>query len=282
MSPKEFCLRLKLQKGLGYMSIKRIIDQLGYYEEEITFDLINELELSSDLRNKIFNAMTDERFSKCIERILLQCEVITIFDPIYPESLKETFNPPIVLFARGDVELLKQKVTVIVGSRNPTRYSRKVIKCLAPNIVKQGYVIASGLAKGVDAIAHEEALNNNGKTIAVIGNGLNHFYPRQNMELQKEIVKKGLLLSEYLPDTPPRPFRFPERNRILAGLSENVIVTEAKQKSGSLITANLALEANRNIFAVPGPMTSPLSEGPNYLIAAGAMPIVNSEFENLL
>ncbi|CCI81562.1 Rossmann fold nucleotide-binding protein for DNA uptake [Lactobacillus hominis DSM 23910 = CRBIP 24.179] len=214
MNPKEFCLRLKLQKGLGYASIKKVIDQLGYYEEKINFDLINELELSSDLRNKIFDAMTDVRFEKCIERILLQCEVITIFDPIYPDKLKETFDPPIVLFARGDLELLKKKITVIVGSRTPTQYSRKVLQELVPNLIKQDFVIASGLAKGVDGIAHEETLKNNGETIAVVGNGLNHFYPRQNMELQKEIIKHGLLLSEYLPDTPPLPFRFPERNII--------------------------------------------------------------------
>uniref|UniRef100_UPI00260D29F7 DNA-processing protein DprA n=1 Tax=uncultured Lactobacillus sp. TaxID=153152 RepID=UPI00260D29F7 len=191
-----------------------IIDQIGYYEEEINFDLISELELSSDLRNKIFNAMTDERFEKCIERILLQCEVITIFDPIYPAKLKETFDPPIVLFARGNLELLKKNVTVIVGSRNPTQYSRQVLRQLVPNIVNQGFVIASGLAKGVDAIAHEETLKSQGNTIAVVGNGLNYFYPRQNQELQKEIIKRGLLLSEYLPDTPPLPFRFSERNLI--------------------------------------------------------------------
>lgn len=282
MNQKEFCLRLKLQKGLGYASMKKVIDLLGYQEEEITFDLIHELELSSELHNKVINAMLNDNFKRCIERILLQCEVITIFDSLYPEKLKETFDPPIVLFARGDLSLLKKKITVVVGSRIPTTYSQFVLERLIPNLVSQDFVIASGLAKGVDAIAHRETLKCQGKTIAVVGNGLNHFYPQQNKNLQTEISQKGLLLSEYLPDTPPLPFRFPERNRILAGLSENVIVTEAKEKSGSLITANLALEANRNIFAVPGPLSSPLSAGPNYLIAAGAMPIVNDDFENLL
>lgn len=282
MHQKEFFLRLKLQKGLGYRSIQKVVSGLGYQEEEISFDLIQELGLSSDLRNKIYQAMHNEQFTDYIERILLQSEVITIFDSLYPSQLKESLDPPFILFAKGDVSLLKKSITTIVGSRTPTKYSRQVLHTLIPSMVKQDIVIASGLAKGVDAIAHEETILAGGKTIAVVGNGLNYYYPRQNMNLQNEIIEKGLLLSEYLPDTPPQKFRFPERNRILAGLSENVIVTEAKRQSGSLITANLALEANRNIFAVPGPLSSELSQGPNYLIAAGAMPIVDKEFEQLL
>ena len=128
-------------------------------------------------------------------------------------------------------------------------------------------------------MAHKAALKFNGQTIAVVGNGLNHFYPQINQHVQKEIAQKGLLVSEYLPDTPPRPYRFPQRNRILAGIAESVIVTEAKQKSGSLITANIALQENRDIYALPGPITSELSQGPNKLIQAGAYPITDFDLQ---
>lgn len=146
--------------------------------------------------------MSNHNLDECIQRILLQCEVITIFDSIYPHQLKEIYDPPFVLFARGNLNLLKKRITVIVGSRIPTCYSRNVISRLVPSLIQQDFVIASGLAKGVDAIAHEETLKSHGKTVAVVGNGLNYFYPKQNQELQLEIIKHGLVLSEYLPDTP--------------------------------------------------------------------------------
>lgn len=279
MKQKEFCLRLKLQKNISNKEIHHFIRHLDYEQQEITFDLIEEIDISSNLRRKILQAMKNTALNICIERILMQCEVITIFDKIYPSQLREIYNPPIILFARGNLDLLQEKITVIVGSRYPTSYSLFVLEKLIPNLLEEDMVIASGLARGVDALAHSETLKNGGKTIAVIGNGLNYFYPKQNQNLQVNIMNQGLVLSEYLPDTPPLPFRFVERNRILAGLCENIIITEAKKKSGSLITANYALEANRNIFAVPGPLSSSLSEGPNELIAAGAYPILREDFK---
>jgi len=158
--------------------------------------------------------MKNDKFNSWIERIELQCDVITIFDTIYPNALREMYNAPTLLFTRGDLSLLKKEITVIVGARQPTNYSRFVLKQLIPQLIQQDFVIASGLARGVDGIAHQETLKNHGKTIAVIGNGLNHFYPQENKMLQEEIMANGLLISEYLPDTPPRPYRFPDRNRI--------------------------------------------------------------------
>ncbi|MBD5429198.1 DNA-processing protein DprA [Lactobacillus sp.] len=278
MNQKEFYLRLKLKKGIGYQGMQRIMAELGEVDE-VTRLAIEKINLPLNLKEKVLDAFNNQELTNWVKQILNQCHVVTIFDKIYPNQLRESYQPPLILFARGDLKLLSRKITVIVGSRTPTFYSRKVLRKIIPKLIKDGYVIASGLAKGVDAIAHEETLANGGKTIAVIGNGLNHFYPAQNQALQEEIFRRGLLLSEYLPDTPPMPFRFPERNRILAGLSENVIVAEAKKKSGSLITANIALEENRNIFAIPGPIDNELSQGPNYLIAAGAQPIVNYDLE---
>ena len=228
-----------------------------------------------------YRAFQDDQLDRMVQQIEQQCDVISFFDEAYPEKLRQIYRPPMVLFTRGDISLLQKEIITIVGSRYPTKYSQDVINRLVPNIVQSGQVVASGLAKGVDALAHKAALFNQGKTIAVIGNGLNFSYPMQNFALQEEIVQKGLLISEYLPDTPPRPYRFPERNRILAGLSQSVIVTEAKEKSGSLITASLALQENRDIYAVPGPITNALSAGPNQLIEAGATPIVDFKFNKI-
>lgn len=284
MNKTDFLLRLKLQKGIGYVKMLQIATQLD--TEEIDPIQLNALDLPLALREACLKAYRDDRAGLAVSRISQQCKVISFFDNEYPERLRQIYQPPLILFARGNLELLNQKIATIVGSRLATAYSQEVINKMVPGLVKQKIVIASGLAKGVDTMAHQAALGNNGRTIAVLGNGLNHFYPMQNHFLQEQIASSGLLLSEYLPDTPPRPFRFPQRNRLLAGISESVIVTEAKEKSGSLITANLALQENRDVYAVPGPVTSVLSEGPNRLIEAGATPIIDYElkkerFDNL-
>ena len=284
MNKSDFLLRLKLQKGIGYVKMLQIAMQLD--TEEIDPIQLNGLDLPLALRETCLKAYQDDRAGLAVSRISQQCKVISFFDNEYPERLRQIYQPPLILFARGNLKLLNQKIATIVGSRLATAYSQEVINKMVPGLVKQKIVIASGLAKGVDTMAHQAALGNNGRTIAVLGNGLNHFYPMQNHFLQEQIASSGLLLSEYLPDTPPRPFRFPQRNRLLAGISESVIVTEAKEKSGSLITANLALQENRDVYAVPGPVTSVLSEGPNRLIEAGATPIIDYElkkerFDNL-
>lgn len=280
MKKTEFLLKLKLQKGIGYVKLLTIANQLTD-ETEIEFEELEQIELTEELMDACYRALQDDQLDRMVQQIEQQCDVISFFDEAYPEKLRQIYRPPMVLFTRGDISLLQKEIITIVGSRYPTKYSQDVINRLVPNIVQSGQVVASGLAKGVDALAHKAALFNQGKTIAVIGNGLNFSYPMQNFALQEEIVQKGLLISEYLPDTPPRPYRFPERNRILAGLSQSVIVTEAKEKSGSLITANLALQENRDIYAVPGPITNALSAGPNQLIEAGATPIVDFKFNKI-
>lgn len=277
MNKTDFLLRLKLQKGIGYVKMLRIASQLD--TDDVNISAIQSMALPSALKEASFAALNDQKAERMIYRIKKQCKVLTFFDSLYPEKLRQIYQPPLILFARGDLTLLQREIITIVGSRLATSYSKIVINNLVPSLVKKHLVIASGLAKGVDGMAHTATLRNNGKTIAVVGNGLNHFYPMSNHGIQEKIVENGLLLSEYLPDTPPRPFRFPERNRILAGLSESVVVTEAKERSGSLITANLALQENRNVYAVPGPITSQLSAGTNKLIEAGADSIINFELK---
>lgn len=278
MNKTEFLLRLKLQNGLSYLKILQVMQQMPL-DADVDYEWLSCLELPKELLTKVEKAFFNDAADEIIEQMQLNFQIISFFDDIYPIGLREIYRPPVLLFAKGDLELLNKPITTIVGSRTPTDYSQKVIESIMPSLLNQKQVIASGLAKGVDAVAHRTALNFGGKTIAVVGNGLNYFYPKSNTDLQKSIVQKGLLLSEYLPDTPPRPFRFPERNRILVGISQNVIVTEAKEKSGSLITANLAVQENRNVFAVPGKITSPLSSGTNRLISAGATPIVDGRID---
>ena len=273
MKTTNFLLRLKLQKGIGYVKMLKIASQLD--TADVNLKALMKMDLPSNLKRASLAAYNDDQAEIYVKRIKKQCQVISFFDDVYPEQLRQIYRPPLVLFAQGDVNLLQQKIVTIVGSRKATSYSRSVLTKLVPPLVKKGWVIASGLAKGVDVMAHKAALTSEGKTIAVVGNGLNHFYPLSNYHVQEQIIRRGLILSEYLPDTPPRPFRFPQRNRILAGIAQKVVVTEAQEKSGSLITANLALQENRDIYAVPGPIDNKLSAGPNKLIAAGAIPITD-------
>ena len=204
-------------------------------------------------------------------------KVITILDGAYPQRLKEIYLPPIVLFYRGNLSLLNQRAVAIVGSRDYSKYAKNCIHELIPVLVNDDIVVISGLARGVDTLAHEETLKANGSTIAVIGSGLDVVYPLENSKLYDLIAKRGLILSEYPLQSRPLKFHFPYRNRIIAGLSHGVCVIEAKEKSGSLITANLALSENREVFAVPGSIFSIHSKGTNSLIEAGACLVSSGE-----
>lgn len=193
-----------------------------------------------------------------------------ILDEDYPDYLKEIYNPPIGLFYRGDISLLKTPCIAIVGSRDASFYGRDVIKEIVPGIVRKGLTIISGLASGIDTAAHQETIYNKGKTIGIIGCGLDRIYPREGKHLQRYMEKNHLVLSEYPEGVPPLPYHFPERNRIIAGLSLGTCVIEAKIRSGSLITASLSLEMGREVFAVPGSILESESIGCLKLIQEGA------------
>lgn len=200
-----------------------------------------------------------------------QTTFVPIFDERYPEPLKRLPQPPWVLFAIGDVRLMKHdRILAVVGARNGDEYGRKALQAIIPGLVEKHISIISGLAKGIDAFSHEEALNAGGKTIAVIAGGFQHFYPKENIALARQIARDGLILSEYAPHIKPERWQFPARNRIVSGLSGGVLIVQAAKKSGSLITANFAMEQGIDVFAVPGPITHPLSEGVHSLIADGA------------
>jgi len=196
--------------------------------------------------------------------------VIPITDSRYPLRLKEIFDPPPVLFARGRVDLMEELTLGIVGTRRPTPYGTTVAARLAKDLAGAGLTIASGMARGIDTAAHRAVLEAAGNTIAVFGCGVDEVYPAENRKLAEQIARSGLIISEFPMATPPYPQNFPIRNRIIAGMSLGVLVVEGGEYSGSSITAKLAVEQNREVFAVPGNITSKMSWGPNLLIKQGA------------
>ena len=191
----------------------------------------------------------------------------TIEDDIYPQCLKEISNPPLKLYYKGNLDLLKdERLIAVVGTRNPSSYGKLCCEYMVKKMTSANITIVSGFAKGIDSIAHKTSLLTGGKTIAVIASGLDIVYPASNLSLYREIEEKGLILSEYEAGVKPFKFNFPQRNRIIAGLSKGTIVVESKDRGGSLITADLALEFNRDVYAVPGDVFSEYSKGCNNLI----------------
>lgn len=197
-------------------------------------------------------------------------ELVPITDSRYPPRLREIFDPPPLLFARGRVELLDRLMLGIVGTRRPTAYGTQVAARLAKDLSEAGLTITSGMARGIDTAAHRAVLEVQGDTIAVFGCGVDEVYPSENRKLAETLAEKGLVISEFPMGAPPYPQNFPVRNRIISGMSVGVLVVEGGEYSGSTITAKLASEQNREMFAVPGNVTSKMSWGPNLLIKQGA------------
>ena len=196
--------------------------------------------------------------------------LIPISDPRYPARLKEIFDPPIALFARGRVELLQSLMLGVVGTRRPTAYGMAATERLGADLAQAGLTIVSGMARGIDTAGHRSALDVGGDTVAVFGCGVDLVYPAENRKLAGEIAGKGLLASEFPMGAPAYPQNFPIRNRVISGMSVGVLIVEGAQYSGSAITARMALEQQREVFAVPGNITSRMSWGPNLLIKQGA------------
>ena len=195
---------------------------------------------------------------------------IALGDERYPELLRAIYDPPAVLYCDGSVEPGDRQAVAIVGSRQATPYGLRITETLAGELSALGFTILSGFARGIDAAAHRAALAAGGRTIAVLGCGLDVDYPPGHASLHAEIAGSGAVLTEFAPGTPPRATNFPRRNRIISGLALGVVVVEAADDSGSLITARLALEQGREVFAVPGPIDVPTSQGPHGLLKQGA------------
>ena len=228
------------------------------------------LRLAPDVVEAIVSGLALERAGRELEKIERKAyTLLTLEDPGYPGYLREIFDPPFVLYCEGEAEALRIPAVAIVGARRPTPYGRAVAEKLAGDLAAHGAVVVSGLAAGIDSCAHRGALKD-GRTVAVLGSGLDVIYPRENRGLAREIAGRGAVVSEYALETPPLAENFPVRNRIISGLAVGLVVVEAARKSGSLITAKLALSQDREVMAVPGPVTSELSVGPNGLIRDGA------------
>jgi len=195
---------------------------------------------------------------------------IYLDDPGFPQLLREIANPPATLWTRGDLSLFAQTAVAVVGARNATREGVEIAYQIAADLTRAGVVVVSGLARGVDAAAHTGALDAGGKTIAVLGTGIDRVYPSENKALHERIAESGLLITEFAPGSPPELFHFPQRNRIISGLSKAVVVVEARDKSGSLITARLAGDQGRDVMVVPGPTRSGQNRGGHALLKDGA------------
>ena len=196
--------------------------------------------------------------------------IVTIYDDRYPALLRQIYDPPLLMFARGKVDLLAEPCVAVVGTRRPSPYGSTVAERFARELAAAGLTIVSGMARGIDTSAHVAALAAEGLTIAVLGCGVDVIYPAENKKLAAQIARDGLILSEYPMRTPGYPQNFPVRNRIVSGLSSGVLIVEGAQYSGSAITARLALDQGREVFAIPGNITSKQSWGPNLLIRQGA------------
>ncbi len=280
---RDFLLRIHLCSGIGIVGKSKLYSWLqSQAAGRFKLPTVDTLIKIANIRGENVT-----RFSSSYIQLMTYPEQVNervagekwlcICDQAYPIQLREAYAPPLVIFYRGELPLLNQPMLGVVGAREATNYSTAVLRQLLTGPVINKLTIVSGLAKGVDTLAHQCAIANHGRTIAVIGTGLDLSYPRVNDALQTEIGQSHLLLSEYPNGSHGYRSHFPERNRIIAGLVASVLVTEAKHHSGSLITANLALQNNRNVLAVPGQINQPLSVGTNELVAAGAKPILTPE-----
>lgn len=271
---------LSLIKGLGSKKKQLLIEV--FKKPEIIYksnrgDLLKVKGIGEETIKSILNEKVRKDLKRHIEYITNNnIEIITIEDEQYPNKLKEIYDPPMILYARGNIDILNKESIAIVGCRDISNYGISATKYFSFNLARKNINIISGLAKGVDSFAHIGAICAKGKTIAVVGNGLDSIYPRENLDIAKKILETGgTILSEYPLGTKPEKKNFPARNRIISGLSTSIIVVEAKERSGTLITVDFALEQGRNVYVVPGNIDSINSVGTNELLKQGAKPITS-------
>lgn len=262
--------------GVGPRAATKLLERFGSAESVFaaTRAELEHLRLKPEAVDSIMARDLFERASTEVERVrAMGADILLLDDGVYPALLREIFDPPITLYVKGEWAVcLEQPCVAVVGSRRSSTYGQNAAVMLARELAGRGVTIISGLARGIDAAAHKGALEAGGRTVAVMGTGLDTVYPRDHRKLAEEILEKGgALVSEFPLETPPAPQNFPYRNRVISGLSLGVLIVEAAENSGSLITARLALEQSREVFAVPGNITSRNSFGTNYLIkGAGA------------
>ncbi|NLL18272.1 MAG: DNA-protecting protein DprA [Clostridia bacterium] len=274
MQERDYLVGLKHIPGMGAKTINLLVQYFGS-AQHLWHVSEKELRQHPQLTDNFIEKFFYHRKGLNLEEILASLankgiKTVTVLDEHYPINLRQIYDPPLVLFYQGEWSKVDAQALGIVGSRKATVYGQKVAEKLGRELAQAGFVIVSGMARGIDSHAHRGCLEVDGRTIGVLGSGLDVIYPRENYKLAEQIKANGVLLTEYIPGTAPIAGNFPARNRIIAGLSLGVIVVEAAIKSGALITADFALEAGRDVFAVPGPISSPNSKGTHHLIKQGA------------
>ncbi|MCY3741431.1 MAG: DNA-processing protein DprA [Candidatus Poribacteria bacterium] len=267
-------IHLNMIQGVGLKTVQRLRDAFGSAARTLQATP-DELEKIDQLSPAMLDLLKRKPIQYPIERELelireYDCQVLTLYDAAYPQCLKEIDTPPLVLYIRGELTPEDSLSLSIVGSRDAKDYGRKVSYRLSYQLAQRGLTIVSGLARGIDTSAHRGALEAGGRTIAVMGSGLNFIYPAANGDLAEKITESGALISEFPMGVKPKPRNFPRRNRIISGLTLGTVVVEASNRSGALITARLAGEQGREVFAVPGEIFSELSTGTHKLINNGA------------
>ena len=280
-------LRLSLIPGVGALRFQKLINHFGSPEHVLT---ASEHELKMGVPEPVARAIVSEQNSSEINRQLDTARgwqdasnahhILCPDSAFYPSQLKELPDPPPVLYLLGSPVLLSEPQVAIVGSRRPTPQGRRAATEMATKLSRSGFVVTSGMAMGIDGAAHQGAISSYGSTIAVLGTGVDQVYPRSHKSLYESIISQGAIVSEYPLGTAPRPSNFPRRNRIISGLSLGVLVVEAGLNSGSLISARLAVEQGREVFAMPGSVINPVAKGCHKLIKEGA--VLTESIEDIL
>ena len=265
-------------KGIGAVRLRTLLDAFGDAQQAWTAppQALRQAGLSDKLVENLARLRADVSLEQVWEDIHSQgIDVLTWGDEAYPTRLRDVDNAPPVLYLRGTITPDDDWAVAIVGTRRATSYGRQVTEGIARELAHNGVTVVSGMARGIDGVAHRAALDAGGRTLAVLGSGVDRIYPPEHRRLAEEIISQGALVSDYPPGTPPEGRNFPPRNRIIAGLSLATVVVEAGRRSGALITSDFALEQGREVFAVPGNVMAPQSRGTNRLIQQGAHPLLD-------
>jgi DNA processing protein len=278
---RERLIHLHQCRGMSRNKLRRLLQLDPSLTQIYTLSstqITNYLSFSKNQAEFLYKDLHSSMIVEQIRKDMHNYKIITIIDEQYPPMLKTIKDVPLVLYAIGDISLLFAVPTIsVIGTRKPSERAFLKTKYIVQPLIKNNWVIVSGMAKGIDSFAHKLALVEKGKTIAVLGSGFRHIYPMENALLFSQIEQNGLILSEYSPNTPPKKHHFPERNRIISGLSFATLVIEATEKSGTMITVDQALDQGREVYAVPDVPYLPQSQGCLRLIQEGAKMVVSQE-----
>lgn len=280
MDDRKYWVAFNLIKGVGAVRVQGLIAYFGDLESAWKADAadLTQAGLGTKIVERVLAARKSVNLQQVLEKIQAQkIKVLTWQDGEYPARLKEIDQPPPVLYVRGEYLPEDLFAVAVVGTRKVSPYGRQATEELSSFLASNGMTVVSGLARGVDAVAHQAALKAGGRTIGVLGSGVDIVYPPEHAALAERVMESGAILSDYAPGTPPDSFNFPPRNRIISGLSLAVVVVEAGETSGALITAEFAAEQGREVFAVPGGIYAPQSRGANRLIQNGAQPLLSAQ-----